>query len=165
LSGVAGEDYFDIHGGHSWGLLYGVGEDRPVDSPTPTYYAMALWSHMGKHMVGLRESDNATTGVSAYATSGKNHSIQLLAINKGGSPRRLAIKLQGAHRSAHRLLVYSLSGTTHQINDRVARYNLVAMPSPERPLPGPRYVGKVSGGTVSYVIPGYSAVVLDLTGA
>ena len=85
-SGVAEEDYFDLHVARSYGLLYGSGEARPVDTPTPTYYATALWGHMGADILPLTQTDNASTTVSAYATRKSDGSVQVLAINKTRQP-------------------------------------------------------------------------------
>lgn len=164
LSGVAGEDYFDIHGGHSWGLLYGKGEDRPLDSPTPTYYSMALWNHMGKRMVRLVQSDDPSTVMSTYATAGRNGSVQVLAINKGSSAHNVSIQLNGANPAGHHLHVYTLGSPTGTVDDLDATYNGAKMPSPQQRLPGPKNAGVVRGRTLTYRVPAYSAVVLDVDG-
>lgn len=163
-SGVKGEDIFDTHGGHTWGLLYGTGEDRPLDSPTPAYYAMALWNHMGNHVIDLHQSDDAASVMSTYATTRDDGSVQVLAINKQPSSRTVTVLLQGASPAEHQVHVYSLVGKGTNINALDVRYNGVAMPSAQRKLPGPISVSTVHGRTLSYKVPGYSAVVLDLSG-
>src|SRR5581483_6147159 len=164
-SGVAGEDYWTIHSANGWGLLYGTGEQRPVDSPTPGYYAMALWGHMGRRLVALSQSADAANDLSAYATAGAGGSVQVLAINKLGAPRTVHILLNGATPNGQRLRVYSLRGVTGNVGDLDAFYDGQRMPSPQRPLPGPSIAGIVHGNTLTYTVPGYSAVVLDLAGS
>lgn len=162
-SGVAGEDYFDIHYANGWGLLYGSGENRPADSPTPTYYAMALWGHMGTRLVALSQRDDPSSVLSAYATT-RGRSVQTLVINKQHVPRTVRLSLDGATPNGHRLRVYTLQGAAGGITDLDAIYDGVRMPSPQRPLPGPTDAGIVHGDTIVYRIPAYSAVVLDLDG-
>ena len=163
-SGVAGENYFDTHGGQTWGLLYGKGEDRPLDSPTPTYYAMALWKHMGARVIPLEQSDDAGTRMSSYATIQRNGSVQVLAINKTASSRKVTVGFQGASPAGHDLHVNILQGRDENVNDRIVRYNGVTMPSPQQHLPASKDLGVVRGRAVSYTVPGHSAVVLDLAG-
>ncbi|MGI8968676.1 MAG: GH39 family glycosyl hydrolase [Chloroflexota bacterium] len=164
LSGVAGEDYFALHGASGWGLLYGLGEKRPVDSPTPTYYAMALWRHMSRDMLATQQSDDAAAVMSSYATRGKNGSLQVLAINKMNNARRVTVEFQHATPKGHHLKVYTLQGSTNSISDLSARYDGRVDPSPQETLPGPAALGTVHGRTVTYTVPAFSAVVLDLDG-
>jgi hypothetical protein len=164
LSGVKQEDFFDIHGAAAWGLLYGVGESRPVDTPTPTYYAMALWKHMGNQMLDLKQSDDAGSVMSAYATRAKNGPIQVLAINKQPAARTLRIELQGVSPQGQRVSVYSLRGGTSGISSLDSVYDGKRTPSPLRPLPGPTSLGTARGHVISYTVPGYTAVVLNVAG-
>ncbi len=163
-SGVAGEDYFTTHGANGWGLLYGPGESRPVDSPTPTYYAMALWGHMGPRLVDLAQSADAGTVLSAYATTRADGSVQVLAINKRRATCPVRVVLDGATPRGHRLRVYSLRGAAGGVQALDALYDGAVMPTPRQPLPGPRDAGLVRGDSVVYSVPAYSAVVLDLSG-
>jgi hypothetical protein len=164
LSGVAGEDYFDLHAGQSWGLLYGKNESRRLDSPTPTYYAMALWRNMGTRVVPLRQTADPSTSLSAYATSRSDGSVQLLLINKQPTPQTIHVAVKGTTFAGRRLRVFSLQAATG-VDGLEARYDGVLMPSPQSGLPGPRDLGTVHGKTVSYVAPAYSANVLDLSRA
>lgn len=162
-SGVAGEQYFDMHGASGWGLLYGDGESRPLDSPTPTYYAMALWGAMGRTVLPLDADDNPATTVSLYAARGRDGSVQALAINKAGQPRALRIAYRGFNPRGHRLRVYTLRGLAGAPADRQVSYNGALMPAPARRLPGPRALGRVRGNAVAYTIAPYAAVVLDVS--
>ena len=105
-SGVAQEDYFDVHASNS----YGTGESRPVDSPTPSYYATAQWDHMGSSLLSLTQSADPRVGVSAYATSKADGSLQVLAINKQSVPQTVNIGFDGASAVGHHLHAYTLSG-------------------------------------------------------
>jgi hypothetical protein len=164
-SGLAGEDYFDIHGASGWGLLYGTGENRPADSPTPTYYAMALWSQMGKQVLPLVQSEDASKVMSTYATRAQDGSYQVMAINKQPTPETVRVLLNGATPAGHRLRVYTLGPVAGSVLDHDARYNGVTMPSPQLPLPAPRQLGAVKGNVITYRVPGYTTVVLSLDGA
>lgn len=164
LSGVASADYFTIHRSDGWGLFYGTNDARPVDTPTPTYYAMALWSHMGDRMLSLQQSDDPRGGTSAYATKRRNGSLQVLLINKQSTARRIKIALQQRTPAGHHLRVYSLTPSSKNISGLNARYDGRFMPSPQRPLPGAKQLEVVHGKAITYTVPGYSAIVLDLDG-
>jgi len=162
-SGVAGEQYFDTHGASGWGLLYGDGESQTLDSPTPTYYAMALWGAMGRTLLPLNADDNPATTVSCYAARRGDGSVQVLAINKTGQPRALRIVYQGFNPRGHRLRAYTLRGLTGSVADRLASYDGATMPTPLRRLPSPRALGRVAGAALAYTLPPYAAVVLDVS--
>ena len=164
LSGVAGQDYFGLRGASSWGLFYGTGESRPVDTPTSTYYALALWRHMGKRVLSTQVADGST-GLSTYATTGKGGSVQVLLINKQRTARTVTVQLNGTSAAGRRLSVYSLAGASGSVGDLNARYDGITMPSPQAALPGPRTLGTVHSRTVTYTLPGYSATVLALGAA
>lgn len=159
-SGVAGEDYFDLHGASGWGLLYGPNESRPVDTPTPTYYAMALWNQMGNTVLRLQQSDDPANVMSAYATKSRDGSVQVLVANKRPTSRTVRIAFQGQTPAGHSLQVYSLRGATNSVDGLDTVYDGVGMPSPQHHLPGPRRLGIVRGSTASYTLPPYSAAVL-----
>jgi len=161
-SGVAGEDYYQIHGVSGWGLLYGAHESRPADSPTPAYYAMALWGHMGNRLLPLQQSDDPSNVMSTYATARADGSIQVLAINKQSVSHTVRITLNGASAAGHHLHIYTVAPSTDGVLDSTATYNGVRMPSPQQPLPGPKDGGLVHGGSLEYTVPPYAAVVLDV---
>jgi len=161
-SGVAGQHYFDLHGAAGWGLLYGPGEKRPVDSPTPTYYALALWARMGAQLLATHSGDDPRD-VSAYATRRPDGSLQTLVINKTGQARLLRLSFTHFSPRGHLLRVYDLRGATGAVTDLDAVYNGVAMPDPTHPLPGPRGATRLASDTVTYTLPLYSATVLDIS--
>lgn len=162
-SGVRGEDYFTIHRSDGWGLLYGTHDARPVDTPMPTYYAMALWSHMGNRVVALKQTDDPASVMSSYATTDRHRGVQVLLINKQPRPRKTMIDVRGMRSRGDRLSIYSLRGASGGVSDLDAIYNGVSMPSPEQRLPGAAKTRIVRGNTLWYSVPGYSAVVLALT--
>jgi len=163
-SGVAGQYYWTIHYAYGWGFLYGEKDKRPVDSPTPTYYALALWGHMGDQVVSSQQTDDATSALSTYVTTRKDGAMQVMAINKLNTPRKVNVEIQGATPNGHKLTVYSLTGTTNSVDALDASYDGKTMPSPQQPLPGGQDGGVVHGKTLTYTVPAYSAVVLDLNG-
>ena len=160
-SGVAEEDYFDLHGAKNYGLLYGTGEARPVDTPTPTYYATALWGHMGANVLSMTQSDNPSTTVSAYATSKSDGSVQVLAINKTDSPEPVQINYNGFSPAGGKLRTFTMASTSDE-NSLDVRYDGQLDPSAQRPLPGAIGPTPVAGNTVSVTLAPYSATVLDV---
>lgn len=163
LSGVAGEDYWELHGSTGWGMFYGAGDTKPIDTPTPAYYAQVLWGHMGRTLLRLTQDDDAATATSAYATSGAGGSYQVLVINKQSHARRVSIALDGATPRGHRLSTYTLRGTSGHHWDTQSVYDGVKQPSPNHALPGPA-VRTLTGNTIDATIPPYSAVVLSVDG-
>lgn len=163
-SGVAQEDYFDLHAAKGYGLLYGVGEARPVDTPTPTYYATALWGHMGSTVLPLTQTDKASSTVSAYATRKSDGSVQVLAINKTGSEQPLQIDYTGFSPIGGTLRVYGMASTSNE-NSLDVDYDGQVDPSAQIRLPGAISSTFVSGNAVSATLAPYSATVLDVAPA
>src|SRR5260370_40641504 len=81
-SGVAGYQYFDIPGANNWGMLSGGGDSRPLDTPTPAAYALALWKVMGDRVLPFTQSADPSSLVSVHVTTRGDGSVQLLAVNK-----------------------------------------------------------------------------------
>jgi hypothetical protein len=163
-SGVAQEDYFDLHGANAYGLLYGTGGARPVDTPTPTYYATALWGHMGSDVLPLVQSDDPSTTVSAYATRKADGSLQVLAINKTGSSQPLQIQFKGFSPAGGKLVTYVMASTSDE-NSLDVDYDGTLDPSAQTLLPGAINHTSVTGDAVSATLAPYSASVLDVVPA
>ena len=90
--------------------------------------------------------------------------MQILAINKQSVPHQVHIMLNGASAAGHRLHIYTLAPTAGSVVDIDALYDGVKMPSVQQPLPGPKDGGIVPGSSITYTVPAYTAVVLDLNG-
>ena len=161
-SGVTGEAYFDLHAGDSWGLLYASGESRPLDTPTPSYYATALWGQMGTQLLRSSASADPASTVSSYATARPDGSLQVLAINKSGQPQAVQIAISHRALRGRTLRVYDLAGRGGW-DVRDVFYNGVANPPPTRPLPGPHTTRRLTGQTVAYTLPPYAAAVLAIS--
>lgn len=162
-SGVASEQYFDIHSAMGWGLLYGDNEPRPLDSPTPTYFAMALWGHMGRQMLNLSATDAPASVTSVYASRYLDGRVTLLAINKLKTPRTIQVKFKDYNPRGKIVRVYDLRPSTGKgVTGLDALYDGVKTPNPTRLLPGPRIIGRVTEAVFSYTLPAYSASVIEL---
>ena len=111
---------------------------------------------------GRRRADERV--LSAYATRRDGGSVQMLAINMLGEPRRLHIAFTHFDPRGHTLHVYDLQGHQGRLTDLDADYDGVLMPSPARPLPGPRVTARLTGTSVTYTMPRYSVAVLAITG-
>jgi MYXO-CTERM domain-containing protein len=161
---VAGEVYFDIHGANlssnAFGLLHGTGESEPADSPTPTWYAMVLWGVMGDQLLGLTETSDPGTGVSCYASSRGDGSIQVLIINKGAASQSVEVQLGAA--SPDTVGISTLVPATDQTSMNVT-YNGAMNPAPAS-LPAPT---QMSVGSTSFTetVPAYSIALLDFAGS
>lgn len=163
---VAGEVYWDMHTTTNYGML------APDDSPSPTYFAMALWGHMGSHVLTLTQRDSlgnpvdAGAATSAYATRRDDGSVQIMIINKqsGTQPEQFAfngLNMQGLPYKVFQLAGFSTGAIDPNV-DRGSLYDGGQNPSPQSPLPGPLASGIVSAGTLSYSLPPYSVTVLDV---
>ncbi len=162
-SGVASEQYFDIHGSAGWGLFYGDKEPRPLDSPTPTYFAMALWQHMGRQMLGVSATDDPASVTSVYASRYLDGRVTLLAINKLKAPRTIQVTFKGYNPRGKIVRVYDLRPLKgNGVTSLDALYDGAKTPNPTRRLPGPRIIGRVSGASFAYTLPAYSATVFEL---
>jgi hypothetical protein len=163
-SGVAGEAYFVTHGAGQYGLLYGTGESRPVDSATPTYYATALWKYMGNQLLQEAQSDDASTIMSTYASKSADGSLHFMAINKTNSAHQVQFALSGLSLTGQHLQVASVIPQHGGVFDQDAYYNGGLDPSAQQPLPGPVDGGTITGDALTYSVPAYSAVVLSVGG-
>jgi hypothetical protein len=174
--------YFDLHNGNTGqyadGLFFGQGEcsaanscpaGRVQDSPVPLYYAFAMWAAMGETVMSctLPSTLPATSFGCWAAKKAAKGSVQVLLINKQGSPQ--ALDISGYAAGATKAMQYLLepappAGQAPDWLDIDVLYNgqqdpqldanySVALPAPQA-LP-------VSGGTFAVTVPAYSAVVLD----
>jgi hypothetical protein len=163
-SGVAGHQYFTTHGvdsNPSYGALYGAGESRPTDSPTPTYYALVLWGLMGDQVLGLTQSADPSQTVSTYATSRADGSLQVMAINKSTSATTVAISFTGFDPGGRTVDLYTLS-PNGAATSKDALYNGATNPAPSA-LPAPA-TSTAPGATFSTSVPASSIVVAAFRG-
>ena len=162
-SGVAGHQYFAMHGidlsPYSFGLLYGANDTRAPDTPTPTYYALTLWAAMGERVLRVEQSADARTGLSSYATSKADGSVQVLSINKAAQSTRVALSLAGL-RAAPRQVSISVLSPKGDRASRDVTLNGVDNPQVDA-LPPPR-VTTTSQPKFEYAVPAYSIVLVSL---
>lgn len=158
--GVAAHQYFAIHGvdkdPFSFGILYGAGESRPVDTPTPTYYALVLWGRMGDRVLRVSNPGNATHDVSVYATE-RGGSVRVLAINK--APVAKDIVLRGLGAPSTQVTFHRMTARTGRRESRDAVYNGRVNPPPDALPDGRR-------GRLGPVLemPAYSIVLIEVAG-
>ena len=132
------------------------------DTSTKGYYATALWGKMGRAVLPLTQAADPSTTVSAYATQKEDGAVQVLAINKTGASQPLQVGYQGFNPQGGTLRAYTLSGAAGALSDLDVTYDGVSNPSPQQPLPGPTLTQAITGSSVSYTLPAYSVVVLDV---
>jgi hypothetical protein len=163
-SGVAGHQYFATHGvdlsPFSFGLLYGVNDSRPPDTPTPTYYAFTLWASMGERVLTLKQSSDAARELSTYATKKADGSLQVMSINKSTREKRVALNLEGLGHEPRALRISLLSPTTDRTS-RDVRLNGVLNPAVDA-LPPPRAAG-MRGAKFDYRVPASSIALLEIS--
>jgi hypothetical protein len=163
-SGVAGHQYFATHGvdlnPYSFGLLYGAGDTRPPDTPTPTYYAFTLWAAMGERVLGLTQSSDASNELSSYATRKADGSVQVLSINKAARATRVGFSVPGLGAGARQVAVSVLSPK----GDRTSRdvtLNGVDNPKVDA-LPAPRVI-TTREERFEFVVPASSILLLSFS--
>ena len=117
---------------------------------------------MGANVLPLTQSDDPSTTVSAYATSKADGSVQVLAINKTGSPQPVRINYTGFSPVDGSCDTYSMASTGDQ-NSLDVTYDGQLDPSAQKPLPGAVGPTSLTTSTVSVTLAPYSATILDVS--
>jgi len=162
-SGVAGHVFFCIHGARlesdAFGLLSGADEGVATDTPTPAYYAYALWSAMGSDVFATTLDVDAETTLSAWGT-GDASGFQVMAINKTPVAQPLSVAIDGIDTSGFPVVVHTLASVEGPEALDV-EYNGVVNPDPSTTLPPGQHAQATATGFET-VVPPYAIVVIQL---
>lgn len=162
LHGVGGYDYFTIHHVNppfNFGFLNSAGEGKQ-NSASPTYYSLYLVRQMGSALLNITQGRQRNL-VSAYASKRNDGSLQVMAINKTGTPQSMRISFSGyspLNKLAH--LTSLVPATVGSVSSTSVLFNGVIDPSPES-LPPPTSI-LISDPVYSFSLPAYSIYLIDL---
>jgi hypothetical protein len=167
-SGVQQVDFFgDIHGvGNGWGLLYGVNDWAPAETPSPKYFMLPIWSHAGNQVLAMNGLTDPGYTLSAYASQSDNGNVQVVIFNKTSAARTVNLAFNGFDPTGKAVNIYELKGSAGGIWDSTVTYNGVTAPDITSPngLPGPLTDVATSSIYTRTVAP-YSMTMVDLVGA
>lgn len=147
----------------NWGLLYGVGEDRPPETPTPTYFILPIWTTSGNKVLNVTgiDRDVERLTLSSYASKKDDGSVQVVIINKEAAPMDVSISIDGIDIDRVPVDIYEMKPKNGSIVDKDVYYNGVLMPDVAREkLPDP-FEDEVKGEIYTRQVPGYSLTLLD----
>ena len=160
-TGLAGETFFTLqHIKNGWGVLATRKDARPVDEPSPTYFALAMASHLLPIAVDANCTADPAKDLSVYATTDAKGHVAVMLINKTSLARTVPITFSGF--TPNRLAeIYTLAGENGRIGDTDIVYN------------GNRWNGTPSGLmppinkkiSQTYTMPPYSMSVIVFSGA
>lgn len=161
-SGVQAVQLFgSIHTSKYWGLLYGQGEDRPLDSPTPTYFILPLWTKSGNQVLAVEGLSNPGEKISAYASRRESGAIQVLVINKTGIETPLTINFNGYDPKGKDVMISEMRAANGRADDRDVIYNGVQNPDVTGDgLPSPA-IRPVNSSSYNQILPPYSISVFE----
>ncbi|MGI6570778.1 MAG: dockerin type I domain-containing protein [Caldicoprobacterales bacterium] len=147
----------------NWGLLYGVGEDRPAETPTPTYFILPIWTASGDQVLNVTglDEDTERLSLSSYASRKDDGSVQVVIINKEAAPTNVNISIDGIDIDGASVEIYEMKPKNGSLTDKDVYYNGQLMPDVARELlPGPTE-DVVEGEIYTKIVPGYSLTLLD----
>ncbi len=165
-TGVAGHTWFGcIHGGSNggygaWGILYGDGEPKPLDTPTPGYFILPLWTHMGPEVLNVTNTADTINTLTTYAHKKAEGSVQVMLINKS-TQRTVEVKFNGFDPTGKKVLIYELKPSNGTNSDQSIMYNGKLNPSPAiEDLPAPNEQA-CPGTSMTVTLAAYSVTELD----
>lgn len=165
-TGVAGHCFFGcIHGATNggsgaWGILYGNGESKPLDTPTPSYYVFPIWTKMGTQVLSVASTADSLKVLGAYAHKRNDGSVQVMLINKSAQTT-VDINLTGVDPTGHHAKIYELKPVTDTLSTDVI-YNGTVDPNPSgaADLPAP-WDSICKGPTTTRTLPAFSITMID----
>ncbi len=129
-TGVSGQTHFCLqHIDHGWGVLATGGESRKANTPNPTYFALAMASHLGGQVLKLDNDADEKNEVSVYATR-HDDALQIMVINKSPRWQTVAVNFQNYQTKGKTAQIYTLRGINDSVTDEEVIYNGVRSPLP-----------------------------------
>ena len=123
----------------NWGLLYGVGEDRPAETPTPTYFILPIWTASGDQVLNVTglDEDTERLSLSSYASRKDDGSVQVVIINKEAAPTNVNISIDGIDIDGASGEIYEMKPKNGSLTDKDVYYNGQLMPDVARVCQAP----------------------------
>jgi len=160
-TGVSGHTHFCLqHVQRNWGVIATRGDYRPEGEVSPTFFGLALASHLGGRVLETKNSVDESNVLSAYATNDDGNNLSVMLINKDGQQRDVQLTFQGYQPASAK--VWTLVPANGSVEDRDVIYNGKKSPAPaSEKLPDPEQV-QVRGPFTRKVEP-YSLTVITFT--
>lgn len=151
------------HVDNDYGFLYGQGESRPQDSPTPTYFILPIWTKAGNQVLKVDGMADVVEGVAAYASKKEDGSAQVVLINKSGDEKEMSVAFDGLNIINANVDIYEMRSNDGTALSKDVYYNGSLMPQPATELlPEPsREVSERN--KFERTLPPYSMTLLDFT--
>ena len=164
-TGVQAIQFFGaIHGSDSWGFLYGSGDVRAADTPTPSYFIFPIWTKAGNQVVQVTGLTDPSKLVSAYAARKADGTVQIIIINKTQSTQPVTVRFDGFDPTGRQARIYELKPASGGVGDQDVIYNGVRMPNVSAAnLPAPA-AETIGGASYTRSVPGYSLTLIDVGG-
>lgn len=150
---------------NNWGLFYNEGEARPLDTPTPIYYTLPLWTKSGNRVLEVEALTDSVNELSAYASKKDDGSAQVVIINKLAGDREVTVSFDGLSLTGAQVEIYELKPSDGTLNDLDVYYNGEFMPQPaSQELPDP-FEDTCLNTVYTHTVPGYSVTLIQFTPA
>jgi hypothetical protein len=161
-SGVHAIQFFgSVHGGNGWGMLYGAGEVRPADTPTPTYFIFPIWTRAGNQVLSVLGATDPSTTLSAYAAKKPDGSVQILVINKTDQPMPVTLSFTSFNPTGGVVQVYQLQPAAGGVWDKDVIYNGAQAPAVTGPALPPPASYPLAKASYESTVPAYSLTLFD----
>jgi uncharacterized protein YcfL len=161
-SGVQAVQLFGaVHGSRYWGLLYGTSEDRPVDSPTPNYFILPIWTRTGNQVLSIEGVTDPANTLSVYAAKNAAGAAQVVLINKTGQEQAVRIAFNDFDPTGGQLSIYELRPSSGVTTDRDVLYNGVATPTVTGASLPPPATRELTSADYTQVLPAYSLTLFE----
>lgn len=149
---------------NNWGIFYGPGESKPLDTPTPIYFTLPIWTKAGDQVLAAAGMNDVIDGTAVYASKKDDGSAQVVIINKDAAATDVNISFDGLDITGADVKIYEMKPSNGSHHDVDVVYNGELMPDPAtEELPAP--LSDVSNGSVyTREVPGYSMTLLDFQG-
>lgn len=165
LGGVSGHQYFELHRASSsenaYGMLFSDGESRPANSPTPSYYALALWGLMGQKILNASQTANASTEVASYSSLHSDGSVRVLLINKTAQSKTIAIATTGYQLQGGTATIHSVAPVGSNTSWDI-KYNGATNPDLTTTSPAPQ-IKTITQANYAHTLAAYEMAVVILS--
>ena len=122
-TGVAGHTHFCLqHVKRGWGVLAMSGDSIPQNAPNPTYFALAMASHLYGKVLELKNSADESNVLSAYATQ-NDGGVEVMLINKTKDPQSVTLAFKNLKVEGKQATIYTLKGVKGTPGDSDVVYN------------------------------------------
>jgi len=159
-TGVMGQTHFCLQKvKRGWGVLGMSGDSVPQNAPNPTYYGLALASHLSGKVLDVKNPVDEANVMSAYATHNEA-GLEVMLINKSDQPQNVTLAFNKFDPQNKKIQVYTLKSSNGLPSDSTVVYNGVTAPHPQDSDLPPPTDGASGGSAFSKTVDPYSMMVV-----